>query len=213
MANTQAPDLSIVTNQVGKRFGRSWIIKDFNENFNSGEVIGVKGRNGSGKSTLLRLLCGQLTPSRGEVERSVAGKQCPLQNWYQHVSWTGPYTEIIEELSIEELFSFHFGLKPLRTGLSLREIPAIIELESARKRPLLDCSSGMRQRVLLATALYAATPLLLLDEPTITLDDEARSWFHEQLSEAKQGRLVVIASNDDYDLKQCTRIITLNSAI
>ena len=198
---------------MSKRYGRQWVLRDFNDQFVSGEVIGIQGRNGSGKSTLLRLLCSQLTPSRGAVAWHLGQREVGIDDRYRYTSWTGPYTEFIEEFTIEELLAFHFGLKPLRADLRLEELPERMELGFARRRKLSECSSGMRQRVLLGTALYAATPLLMLDEPTVTLDGTAREWFRGQLTEAKGGRLVVIASNDEEDLRQCTRRVTLKSLI
>lgn len=198
---------------IGKRFGRNWVLREFTESFSSGEIVGIKGRNGSGKSTLLRILCGQLTPSRGKMTMEVAGNNIPADEQYQQVSWTGPYLEIVEELTIAEFLEFHFQFKPLRAGIQLADIPDLIELADAKKRKLLECSSGMRQRVLLGSALYADTPLLLLDEPTVTLDSDAVEWFHEQLAQSKHNRLVVIASNDENDLRDCNRILTLKSAI
>lgn len=194
---------------IGKRFARNWVLQDLTETFSGGETVGVSGRNGSGKSTLLRILCGQLTPSRGKVHVEFAGQEVKEEERYRQVSWTGPYLEIPEELTISEFLRFHFQFKPLRPGISLDDIPGMIELASARNRRLQDCSSGMRQRVLLGSALYADTPLLLLDEPTVTLDTDAVAWFHEQLLAHRADRLVVIASNDAEDLRHCSRILSL----
>lgn len=201
--------LRIELTGVGKRFGRHWIIRDFSDVFTSGAQLGVRGRNGSGKSTLLRILCGQLTPSRGKIDFSLEGEKIDVGNIYQHVSWTGPYLEIVEELTIAEFLRFHFTLKPLLPHLALGDIPTMLELDHVRNRKLSDCSSGMRQRVLLGSALYANTPLLLLDEPTVTLDEEAIAWFQAQLAATRQDRLVIIASNDEQDLAGCERILTM----
>ncbi len=201
--------VSITLNKAGKRFGRHWIIQDFSGTFLAGERIGIKGRNGSGKSTLLRLLCGQLTPSRGSIAFAVGGEEISAANRYQYVSWTGPYLEIIEELTIVEFLQFHFKLKPLLPGLRIADVPARLELDHVRNRKLSDCSSGMRQRVLLGSALYAATEVMLLDEPTVTLDEEAAEWFHRELNEFQQKRLVFVASNDTDDLRDCTRVLKL----
>ncbi|MEL7160132.1 MAG: ATP-binding cassette domain-containing protein [Bacteroidota bacterium] len=203
---------SLSLNKVSKRYGRQWIIREMTEELNSGETIGISGRNGSGKSTLLRLLAGQLTPSRGKLTLTHNDKPVRTDEWYRLVSWTGPYLEVAEELTIEELFAFHFGLKPLREGIDLKDLPARIELAHARKRKLTDCSSGMRQRVLLATALYAATPILLLDEPTLTLDEEAIGWFRDELGTCGRARIVCIASNDANDLRDVDRIIRTGTA-
>ncbi len=201
--------VSINLSNAGKRFGRHWIIKDCSDTFSAGEQIGIKGRNGSGKSTLLRMICGQLTPSRGSVSLSVGGKEISPADRYKHVSWTGPYLEIIEELTILEFLKFHFKLKPLQHGLSIVDLPLRLELDHVRNRKLTDCSSGMRQRVLLGSALYAATEIMLLDEPTVTLDEESAEWFHRELKEFKKNRLVFIASNDPDDLRNCTRVLEL----
>lgn len=201
--------VSIQLDQIGKRFGRHWIIQDFSDAFSGGEEIGIKGRNGSGKSTLLRMLCGQLTPSRGSIQFTLSGEAVPPADRYRHVSWTGPYLEIVEELTILEFLTFHFKLKPLQPGLRLKEIPLRLELDHVRNRKLADCSSGMRQRVLLGSALYAATEVMLLDEPTVTLDREAAEWFHRELDAFREDRLVFVASNDPDDLRACTRVIAL----
>lgn len=198
---------------IGKRFGRNWVLRDFTDTFHGGESLGIKGRNGSGKSTLLRILCGQLTPSRGAMKMFLDEREIKTDEQYRFVSWTGPYLEIVEELTIEEFLRFHFRFKPLQPGIHLNDIPDRLELGHARRRKLEECSSGMRQRVLLGSALYAATPLLLLDEPTVTLDEEAIHWFHQQLAAQRKGRLTVIASNAPEDLRSCDRIITLDSAI
>ncbi|OAV45927.1 hypothetical protein A3850_013750 [Lewinella sp. 4G2] len=205
------PTLEVTASELGKRFGREWILRGLSEQLRTEETVGITGRNGSGKSTLLRLLCGQLSSSRGGVSWKIDGEDINISQWYQHVSWSGPYLEVVEELTVEEILAFNFKFKPLRPGLNLAELPKILGLEKVRRRPLRDCSSGMRQRVVLGLALFAATPLLLLDEPTVTLDEAAKAWFQEQLMLARPGRLVVIASNDADDLNQCTRVITLKS--
>jgi len=201
--------LTITASAIGKRFGRNWIIRDFTDTFRSGEQVGIKGRNGSGKSTLLRMLCGQLTPSRGKLSFTLDGQEIKTADFYRYVSWTGPYLEIVEELSIADFLRFHFGMKPLRASIKLEDVPAMLELDQVRNRKLSDCSSGMRQRVLLGSALYADSPLLLLDEPTVTLDETAVDWFHGQLAKHGAGRLVFVASNDADDLAGCGRVTSL----
>ena len=91
----------------------------------------------------------------------------------------------------------------MRDALHVFDLLERIELTPFRNRKITDCSSGMWQRVMLATALYADTPLLLLDEPTVTLDQEAVAWFDRELQACSAGRLTVIASNDPRDLTTC----------
>ena len=204
-----APGLRITLEDVSKRFGRQWILRHRSEAYVAGERYGIRGRNGSGKSTLLRLLAGQLSPTRGRVTFTLDGRRFPVEEMYRHVSWTGPYFEIVEELTVEEFLKYHFTLKPLLPGHDVARVVDRIDLRAARHRPLKDCSSGMRQRVLLASALFAATPLLLLDEPTVTLDAASADWFDATLQDCAAGRLTVIASNDERDLRRCNHIAEL----
>ncbi|MGB3798294.1 MAG: ABC transporter ATP-binding protein [Lewinella sp.] len=194
---------------VSKRFGRQWIIRQLSTEFEGGQTYGISGRNGSGKSTLLRMLAGQLSPSRGRVIFELNGQQVAPEKVYQYVSWTGPYFEIVEELTLLEMLTFHYEIKRALPGLTASSILERTGLTAFADRPLLDCSSGMRQRILLATALYADTPLLLLDEPTVTLDANAADWFANELRDFSSNRLVIVASNDPRDLATCGRVTDL----
>ena len=204
-----AEPATIRLDRVSKRYGRQWVIRELNATFAGVAPIGVRGRNGAGKSTLLRLLSAQLSPTRGSVRYSVDGRAVAPAEMYRHVSWTGPYFEVVEELSLREFLTFHFRMKPARDGLDPETMLERTELVPFADRSLNNCSSGMRQRILLATALYAATPILLLDEPTVTFDAAAVDWFHQELGEFARDRLTVIASNDPADLRACTSVIDL----
>lgn len=190
--------------QLSKRFDREWIVRQFSYSFSAGNCYGISGRNGAGKSTLLRLLSGHLSPSRGHISFEHNSKAIAAESLYPLLSYVGPYIELVEELSLEELIRFHFSFKPLQPGLKLQDIPDKMELSKAKKRPINQYSSGMKQRVMLGLSLYSATPLLLLDEPTITLDKQGRQWFHQQLNEQMgPDRLTIIATNVDEDLEPC----------
>jgi ABC-type multidrug transport system ATPase subunit len=195
--------------EVSKRFVRQWVLREVNGEWYSGNRYGIAGRNGSGKSTLMRLLAGLLSPTRGLIRRERSGKEVATGEWYRSVSWTGPYLEVAEELTVEEVLRFYFALKPLRPGLNVATILERIELTPARNRRLSACSSGMRQRVLLATAIYAATPLILLDEPSLTLDNSSTDWLNRELSNYTRDRLLIIASNEADDLVDCDSVMTL----
>jgi ABC-type multidrug transport system ATPase subunit len=201
--------IRIELNEVGKKYGREWVLNNLSRQLHSGSRYGISGRNGSGKSTLLRILSGQLSPSRGLVSYFAGGARVPVNAWYAYVSWTGPYLEVVEELTIQEALRFHFALKPLRAPLTVEEVVDRIDLRPFRQRKLSDCSSGMRQRVILATAIYGASPLILLDEPSLTLDETAAAWLQNELRQFTPDRLLVIASNEGRDLAGCDAVIEL----
>ena len=203
--------MKIRLNQLSKRYDREWIVRQFSYEFQAGQCYGISGRNGSGKSTLLRILSGHLSPSRGQIQFFHQEQALAAEAVYPLVSYVGPYIELVEEFTLEELLQFHFKFKPLRPGLNVSMLPDALELSHARKRQLSQYSSGMKQRVMLGLALYSDTPLLLLDEPTITLDKEGRQWFHQQLkAHIGQNRLTVIATNVPEDLAPCNELLDMS---
>ncbi len=201
--------MRIELEKLSKRYDREWIIRSFSYVFESGNCYGVNGRNGAGKSTLLRILSGHLTPSRGRIGFLQDGQNIAIEKLYPHLSLVGPYIDLIEELTLSELIDFHFQFKKLRPGIKKASLPDLFELSKYKKLKLNQFSSGMKQRVALGLALFADTELLLLDEPTTTLDQEARGWFQQHLAQQMAGRLVVIATNVEEDLQHCTHFIDM----
>jgi len=195
--------------KVAKRYDREWIIRDFSYEFEADKCYGIQGRNGSGKSTLLRMLAGHLSPSRGRLSFRLRGKNLASSEVFPHLSYVAPYIDIIEEMNLSEALKFHFQFKPLLPQIKLAELPQVLGLSLQKQRRINTYSSGMKQRVLLGLALFSNTPLLLLDEPTTTLDKEGQAWFQEHLNNCKKDRLVVIASNVEEDLIQCTNVISM----
>lgn len=202
--------LAIQLEKVAKRYDREWVIRDFSHELISGKCYGISGRNGAGKSTLLRLISGHLSPTRGRVSFSQSGKVLKSSDVYPLISYVGPYIDLIEELTLVEAIDFHFKFKTLRPGLTKEGLPQEQGLERWKQRPIKTYSSGMKQRVLLGLALFSDTPLLLLDEPTTTLDRSAQQWFQEKLAQHKTGRLVIIATNVEDDLAQCEEVIRIS---
>ena len=211
MATEGGPEaVTVELRDVGKRFVRQWVLEGLSATFRPGTTTGVRGSNGSGKSTLLRILAGQLRPSRGTARfLSPTARLLPPGQVYRRVGWTAPYLELPEELTIREYLEFHYGFKGLLAGYDTPGVLERIGLAGVRNRKLVDCSSGMRQRVLLAGALYSRSALLLLDEPSLTLDEASAAWFTDELRAVAPGRTVVVASNDARDLVTCGHTLEL----
>lgn len=201
--------LQISLKSLSKRYDREWIIKEVNYQFSSGTCYGITGRNGSGKSTLVRMIAGHLSPSRGQISFLYGNKALSADKIPPLLSYVAPYIDPIEEFTLEEALRFHFKFKPLRAGLSLGGLPQELGLLPAAQQSISTFSSGMKQRLMLGLALFSDTPLLLLDEPTTTLDTAAQQWFQDQLAKHKQKRLVLIATNLESDLQQCQERLAL----
>jgi ABC-type multidrug transport system ATPase subunit len=182
---------------LGRRYGRQWIFKDLSHDFRPGTATAVLGPNGAGKSTLLSILAGQLLPTAGEVRYELDGKPLPVADVPRQLAYCAPYLDLPEDFTLLELLAFHTRLKPLRPGISNADLVDIMYLQKARHQPVREFSSGMKQRLKLGLALYAAAPLLLLDEPTTNLDATGAAWYQEHVARVRQNadRLVIVSSN------------------
>jgi heme exporter protein A len=196
----------LVLDAVSKSFGATRVLQGFSLELNEGDRVALQGSNGSGKSTVIKILSGQNSPSKGLA--TLDG--CGPADWPRCVSLAAPYTELLEELTPREHLHWQSQFQALR--LEPQEALQALDLsESAWDRPIQSFSSGMKQRMKLATALLANTPVVLLDEPLSNLDDAGRAWA-VQLVEAQLSarapwgeRILVIATNNDSDELGLTR--------
>lgn len=202
--------MEIEIEQVSKRFQHGWVFKNLNHLFSGDQVYGIAGRNGSGKSTFLKIISGLLSPTSGQIRYSHQDHLISRENIYQHVNIAAPYIDLIEEFTLEEMVQFHMKFR--KTSLqNPGDWIALMELGPASKRLLNHFSSGMKQRVRLALALYSRGEILILDEPTSNLDEDAKAWFFHHLELQKTDKTVVVASNEKEDFKFCSEILRLDS--
>ena len=96
--------------QISKRFGKNWILKDIELEIQSGERLALLGRNGSGKSTFLRILAGQLSPSKGSITYRSEGSEIDNQSLYRHLVIIAPYVDLYRQMTLKEALDFHFQL-------------------------------------------------------------------------------------------------------
>lgn len=188
--------MQITLNKIGKRYNYEWIFRNVNYEFSDSDNYVILGGNGSGKSTLLQVIGGSLTSSEGAINYSVNNhKQVSVENIFHHLSFASPYLELFEEFTLSESIEFQAKFKPFYKELNTKSIIALTQLEKAKDKQLKQYSSGMKQRVRLAMAILADTPLLLLDEPTSNLDKKAIDWYQELISKYTNNRLVIVCSN------------------
>lgn len=177
-----------------------------------GEVVAVTGPNGSGKSTLLKVVAGLLRPTRGSVSLSVGGaKAADVSARRRFVGYAAPDLMLYPELTaIENLqfFGAMRGQKPERSEC-VRILNAI-GLKGRGDDPVGAYSSGMRQRMRLAFAQWGSPPVLLLDEPSLALDERGIAVVADMISAQRaSGGLTLLATNDPREAALGERTIVL----
>ena len=153
--------MKISLSDAGKRFNRDWIFRHLTFSFESPSSYAITGPNGSGKSTLLQLIAGAIDPSEGKIEWNVNGAKIEDNSAYKNISICAPYLELIEEMTGNEFLQFHQRFKPFLQHVSAAEILSQVGLENSSNKQMRYYSSGMKQRVKLAQAIFSDTPVIL----------------------------------------------------
>lgn len=204
-----AGTMKIYLEHISKRFQRHWIFKDVNLEFSGPGTYAILGRNGSGKSTLMRIIAGMQTPSKGKMRYEQNGSSIATDKIFRELSFCAPSQEIVEEMTLQEFLTFHFKFKEILQGVSVADIINITGLENAKDKPIMNYSSGMKQRVKLAQAIFTDSPILMLDEPCTNLDDDGVQQYRNWIEQYTNSRLVIVASNDVREYYFCKEQIKM----
>jgi len=194
--------MQIVLQNAGKRFNRDWIFRRLSFTFVSGTSYAVTGPNGSGKSTLLQVIAGAVNISEGTVQYSVGSNPCKSEDVFKQISIAAPYLDLVEEMTAEEFLAFHQTFKPFIHD-SINSILQAVGLRQAAAKQIRYYSSGMKQRLKLAQAIFSDVPVVLLDEPCTNLDAAGYELYRHLIDEYCTSRLVIVSSNDINEYSFC----------
>ena len=198
--------MKIVLENIGKQYKDDWIFQNINHEFNSGEPSVIIGANGSGKSTLINIISAHLLPTTGTINYFSDSNKIKNEEIFKNISICSPYIELIEEFTINENIEFFCSFKKLQKGISKNDLKEIIQLNKIENKIIKQYSSGMAQRVKLAFALLADTPVVLLDEPCMNLDSEGIEWYKNLISKYSASRIIIVSSNNNkHEFEFCTK--------
>jgi len=193
---------------AGKRFNRDWIFRHLSYEFTQGHSYAITGPNGSGKSTLLQAIAGAIGISEGSARYETCG-EVPQDQAYLHLALAAPYLDLIEEYTAAEFLRFHRSFKPLIPSCTIEDILTRVGLDAAAHRQIRYYSSGMKQRVKLAQAIFSDTPVLLLDEPCTNLDAEGIALYRQLIAEYAADRMLIVSSNDVQEYDFCEKTLSI----
>jgi ABC-2 type transport system ATP-binding protein len=194
------------TEHLTKDYNGFRALDDLNLTVAPGEVFGLLGPNGSGKSTALRLILGFLKPTAGKA--LIGGHDC----WRSGVAARRQVAYLPGELRLYENMT---GRQLINFLARLRGEPVKADIETLARRldinldkPIVQLSSGMKRKVALIQVLAPHTPLVILDEPTNTLDPTMRDELLSQLRKARErGQTVLFSSHVLTEVEQvCDRV-------
>jgi ABC-type multidrug transport system ATPase subunit len=186
--------MHISLSKISRKYNYEWIFRDVDFEFEQGNAYAILGSNGSGKSTLLQIISGHLHPTGGTLTYSHDGKNIAIEDFFRHVTFSGPYLELIEEFTLEEMLTFHSRFRKFRNNM---DVNAVMD--------------ATKQRVRLAIALLTESEVVLLDEPAANLDRKAIEWYRNLVAENHTNRVIIVCSNsqsEEHDF--CTQSIVID---
>jgi ABC-2 type transport system ATP-binding protein len=203
------PDALLAAENLTKDYGTFRALSALNLHIAPGEIVGLLGPNGSGKSTALRLVLGFLKPTLGRA--AIAGFDCWSEGVEarQRVAYLPGELRLYDTMTGRRLITF---LAQLRGDVVGPEVDALArKLDIDIDRPLTHMSSGMKRKVALLAVLVPKVPLIILDEPTNTLDPTMRDELLDQLRQARaRGQAVLFSSHVLHEVEAvCDRVAIL----
>lgn len=189
----QQPAIELIA--VGKQFRTHTVFEDLNLEIPRGNITGISGPNGAGKSILLRIICGLVQPSSGQVrvfsQRIGRDADFPARTGAL-IDEPGFVPNWPAEKNLRMLAEINGKVNAQRIAVVL----AIVGLDKENRQPVSTYSVGMQKRLGIAQAILDEPELLLLDEPTDSIDQEGWKGIYEYLIALKEaGTAILLTSN------------------
>ncbi|MFN3589335.1 MAG: ATP-binding cassette domain-containing protein [Spirosomataceae bacterium] len=204
--------IKIETDTIGKKYKNEWIFRDLTTTFEIGKPVAIVGPNGSGKSTLAQVLAGSSPATEGKlVWWKSKDEKLEEDQIFKQIAFVSPYLELVEEFTLSELLDFHARFKNFRLGFCKKTFLERVYLEKHVNKEVKYFSSGMKQRLKLALALFFDSKVLFLDEPTANLDKEGASWYLKEIQEVISNKIILISSNEPEEYVFTENILDIRS--
>lgn len=204
----------IEVKNLSKRFGSFMAVEDISFVLNEGEILGLLGVNGAGKTTTIQMLLGVLTPTSGEVFYFGKDLFKHREEILEQVNFSSTYTNLPWLLTVYEnllFLSYLYRIEDRKKRLA--EVMRMFRLEELLKKQIVDLSAGQLTRVNLAKSFLNFPRVLLLDEPTASLDPEVAGYIRTFLLEERKkfNVSIILTSHNMAEVEElCDRVIFID---
>ncbi len=205
----------IVAESISKRFRAVTALETMTLRIAGGKTTGLLGGNGAGKTTTMAILLGLLRPSSGRVE--IFGLELERHRYelLPRMNFSSPYVDLPHRLTALEnlrVYARLYGVR--RPEVRIAELAEALDIGALLRRPVGKLSAGQRTRIALAKALINRPALLLLDEPTASLDPDTADWVRAYLERyrTETGATILLASHNMAEVERlCDDVIMLKA--
>jgi ABC-2 type transport system ATP-binding protein len=211
MDATNSP--AIAVDNLVKVYKTSTAVDGISFRLKPGSITGLLGGNGAGKTTTIATIMGLVTPTSGIV--TVLGAQMPRERYrvLHRMNFESPYVDMPMRLTVWQnltVFGELYAVPDLKSRIA--ELASDLDLTEFLDRPAGKLSSGQKTRVSLAKALLNRPDVLLLDEPTASLDPDTADWVRGRLEKyrAERNATILLASHNMNEVERlCDRVIIM----
>ena len=209
--------MTIEIKNLSKQYNSISAVKNINFNINKGSIVGLLGPNGCGKTTTIGMILGLIKPTVGEVfinNQNIENENIRTKI-LEKVNFISPYVELPKKLTVEENLKVYgklYGVNNLQDKISV--LMEQLNLFEFKKRKTGELSSGQKNRVSLAKALINDPEILLLDEPTASLDPDVSDYIRTFIEDfaSKNGTTILLASHNMREVERlCHKVMMMKN--
>jgi len=208
------PSTIKITN-LTKQYKNALAVKGINFEIYKGKIMGLLGPNGCGKSTTIGMMLGLIKPTSGSVTINGLNIENNRTNLLEKMNFISPYVELPKKLTVEEnlkVYGKMYGVKNLKEKIF--ELMEKLNLIDFKKRQTGELSSGQKNRVSLAKALINDPEILLLDEPTASLDPDVGDYirtFIKDFASNKKTTILLASHNMNEVERLCHEVMMMKN--
>ena len=207
--------MTIEIKNLNKQYNNILAVKNINFKINKGSIVGLLGPNGCGKTTTIGMILGLIKPTSGVVyinDQNIENENNRTKI-LEKVNFISPYVELPKKLTVEEnlkVYGKMYGVKDLQDKII--DLMKQLNLLEFKKRKTGELSSGQKNRVSLAKALINDPEILLLDEPTASLDPDVGDYIRTYIEDfsSKKGTTILLASHNMNEVERlCSEVMMM----
>ena len=209
--------MSIELKNLKKNYNKFEAVNDLNFKIDTGKIIGLLGPNGCGKTTTIGMILGLIKPTEGEI--LVKGKNVEIEKnriqVLEKMNFISPYVELPKKLTVKEnliVYGKMYEVKNLKERIEKLTID--LNLSEFQNRKTGELSSGQKNRVSLAKSLINTPEILLLDEPTASLDPDTGDYIRSYIENyaSKNNTTILLASHNMSEVERlCSKVMMMKS--
>ena len=201
--------MSIELKDISKTYNNIEVLKNINFSVKKGEILGLLGVNGAGKSTIMKIICSYVKPNSGKVKICEKDIETHTKLTKSKIGYLSEKNPLYEEMYVTE-FLFFISKFYKEKNKNLNTVLENTNLKDIKNKKIKILSAGQRKRVGIAQAILHDPDVLILDEPTATLDPNQKNEIHNLIKELGKKAILFSSHIIDEVEKICDRIIIIH---